>query len=220
MTARPPDWTEHFPSLPMDDAPSIRAAAQRVSVPAGAIVFRTGDVCERYILVISGSARVRRLSADGKEIVLYRVESGQSCILTTSCLLAGEHYPAEALAETDLDAVLIPAEAFDRGMAESSAFRRFVLSAYGERVTSLISLVEGVAFRRIDSRLASCLLQRGQRADGLRCTHQNLALELGTAREVISRQLKQFEREGLLSLHRGRIELANPEGLRGLAAAN
>lgn len=218
MTEPPSDWTNHFPGLPALATPSIVAAAQRVSVPAGAIVFRTGDPCERYILVVEGSARVRRLSADGREIVLYRVESGQSCILTTSCLLAGEHYPAEALAETDLDAVLIPADAFDRGMAESADFRRFVLSAYGERVTSLISLVEGVAFRRIDARLATCLLQRGKREDGLRCTHQDLALELGTAREVVSRQLKQFERDGLVSLHRGQVNLLDAGGLQSLAA--
>lgn len=216
-----PDWLAYFPALAELDDPAwreIMAASRVVEVPAGQVVFHDGDACSVYMLVLTGSVRVQKTAESGREITLYRVEEGQSCVLTTSCLLAGERYPAEGITETDVTAVTIPMPQFQRGLAESPGFRTFVFEAYGRRISSLILLVEAVAFGRLDARLAAFVVQRaGHPGAVLATTHQTLAAELGTAREVVSRQLKEFERRGLVTLERGRVVVDDPDGLRRVA---
>ena len=213
------DWLEHFPALAALDDPvwsSIRDSARTMRVPAGTVVFRDSDPCRSYLLVISGSIRVQKTAENGREITLYRVEDGQTCVLTTSCLLAGNAYPAEGITETDVTAVSVPLAQFQRGLNESPGFRSFVFSAYGERISSLIVLVEEIAFGRLDVRLTTCLLQRAGEDGEVETTHQALAAELGTAREVVSRQLKEFERRGWIQLQRGRVRLLDRAALQGL----
>ena len=161
------------------------------------------------MLVLEGSIRVQMVSESGREIVLYRVETGQSCILTTSCLMAHKSYMAEAVTETTVRAVSIPMEFFQEALAESQPFREFVFASYGERIADLIMLVDAVAFGRMDARLAECLLKKAALQGWIDITHQELATELGTAREVISRLLKEFERSGRVNLHRGRVEIVD-----------
>lgn len=214
-----PGWLDSFPALrALDDAAwrEILAQVQPLSLPAGVLAFKEGDVCRNYLLVLEGSVRVQKLSSSGKEIVLYRVESGQSCVLTTSCLLSGEHYHAEAITETPVRAVAIPQPAFQRALA-IPAFREFVFATYGQRVTSLVTLIDAIAFGRMDQRLARQLLEMADTDGVVVATHQELARELGTAREVISRLLKEFERHGWLTLERGRLHVATPDALRELA---
>lgn len=213
-------WLEQFPQLAAinDPAwPEIVAASRVVRLPPATPVFRQGDACQNYMLVLEGSVRVQKTAENGREITLYRVESGESCVLTTSCLMAGEHYPAEGITETEVSAVVIPWDRFEFGLAACPGFRRFVFSNYGRRLGSLIVLVEEIAFRRIDARLAQNLYQRSGDKQQLECTHQTLAAELGTAREVVSRQLKDFERRGWIQLHRGRIHILDPIALHTLA---
>jgi CRP/FNR family transcriptional regulator len=213
------DWPDTFPELRSLDDPAwrtIRQSARLVTLAPGTRVFRDGESCGTYVLVLKGRVRVQKVSESGREIVLYRVGAGQGCVLTTSCLLAGEDYPAEAVAETEVRAVVIPAREFDRGLAESSGFRHFVFSNYGRRLAELIMLVEDVAFGRIGERLAQSLLEHADDTGGVTATHQTLAVELGTAREVVSRQLKEFERRGWVRLHRGRIDVLDAEALRSL----
>jgi CRP/FNR family transcriptional regulator len=164
--------------------------------------------------VLEGSVRVQKLAENGREITLYRVESGGSCVLTTSCLLARERYPAEGITETEVIAAMIPLALFEKALDTSAGFRRFVFSTYAQRISHLILLVEEVAFGRIDERLAQCLLEMREVDNTVEATHQVLAAELGTAREVISRQLKEFERRGWIALQRGRIEILQPDNLR------
>ena len=166
------------------------------------------------MLVLEGSVRVQKLSESGKEMSLYRVEGGQSCVLTTSCLLAGENYVAEAVTETPVRAVALPLAAFHEALAASQPFREFVFRSYGERIAGLILLLEAVAFGRMDGRLAQCLIDRADAEGTLATTHQELASELGTAREVVSRLLKEFERNGWVELGRGRIVLHDLAALR------
>jgi len=216
------DWWQHFPALAtLDDAAwnAIRQAAPVVKIPAGTMVFRAGDACENYMLVLEGSVRVQKLAENGREITLYRVESGGSCVLTTSCLLAREHYPAEGITESDVVAAVIPLTLFEKGLDQSSGFRRFVFTTYAQRISHLILLVEEVAFGRIDGRLAQRLLELRDHNGVVEATHQALAAELGTAREVISRQLKEFERQGWIVLQRGRVEVRQPQPLRALVGA-
>ncbi|ABC22046.1 Crp/Fnr family transcriptional regulator [Rhodospirillum rubrum] len=207
-----------LPGLAELDAESARVfagAARSVQVPAGTILFRTGARCESYVLVVSGAIRVHRTSPGGREIVLYRVEGGQSCVLTTNCLIAARDYDAEGVAETDVEMIALPAPTFRRLLAASEAFRDFVFAAYASRLSDLLLLIEEVAFGRIDVRLAGWLAARGDQPIAI--THQDLAVELGTAREVISRQLKDFERRGWVDLGRGIIAPRDPQALRHLA---
>lgn len=208
-----------FPALAhLDDGAKrvLRDAAQVVTVPAGTVVFQEGDACRNYMLVLEGSVRVQKVSEGGREIVLYRVDSGQSCVLTTSCLLTQGDYNAQGIAETEVRALVLSQAAFQDLLARSATFRQFVFSSYAVRLADLLMLIEEVAFGRIDMRLAQFLVERADKDGILKGTHQEFAVELGTAREVISRQLKDFERRGWLALYRGRLEVKEPRALRDL----
>jgi CRP/FNR family transcriptional regulator len=187
-------------------------------VEKGSILFRDGDACKGYVLVASGSISVQKVDPQGHEILLYRVEEGQSCMLTTTCLLGSRNYPAEGVAETDVDLIILPLDVFDHALVGSAGFRRYVMASIGERICDLMLLLEDVAFGRMDVRLARTLLKNG-RKDGfeLESTHRQLAVELGTAREVISRLLKNFERKGLVELSRNRITLCDIKRLHQVA---
>ena len=215
------DWIPLFPEL-AELAPAeqqlIADRAQIVSLPAGTTVFAPGVPPESFLLLLDGTVRVQQVSAGGREIVLYRVTGGESCIMTTACLLSQDTYNAEGVTETPVQAVAIPRAAFDDLMARSSTFRRFVFGNYSSRITDLLHVVEEVAFERIDKRLAQKLLERADAGGRLNATHQDLAVELGTAREVVSRHLKEFQRRGWLELTRGQIGLGNATALERLAA--
>jgi len=211
-----------FPPLARLDAPSLRqleAAARTVIIPAGTVIFSDGADCASYVLVLEGSVRVQKVAENGREIVLYRVEAGQSCVLTTACLIGNEAYSAEGVAETEVKAVAVPAASFRSLMGQSEAFRSFVFESYSRRMADLLVLIEEVAFGRIDARLAAWLLQRATAGDEINASHQEIAAELGTAREVVSRQLKEFERRGWVALFRLRIVLRDRHGLRRIGDA-
>lgn len=205
--------------LEADAAAFLGNAGRRVNVPRGTVLFRAGDRCHTFMMVLDGAVRVQMASETGREIVLYRVSRGETCIVTTACLLTDNPYSAEAVAETDIDAVALAAGPFHELVARSAAFRNFVFASFGNRLTGMMMLIEEVAFGRVDLRLARFLTERRDGAGGLDTTHQALAVELGTAREVVSRQLKEFERRGFLALSRGRIQLLDPAALAALAGS-
>ncbi|HHH48171.1 MAG TPA: Crp/Fnr family transcriptional regulator [Gammaproteobacteria bacterium] len=196
----------------------LRARVEEVRLPAGQTVFRRGDPCRNYLLVVQGSVRVQVLAANGREITLYRVRDGQSCVITTACLISVEAYPAEGVTEVETDALVVPQPVFEQALGSSAEFRRFVFANQGQRLGDLIRRVEDVVFGRIDVRLARLLMTLSEQ--GVRpiaTTHQQLASELGSAREVISRQLKQFAGRGWVGLGRGVIEVKMPAALDELA---
>ncbi len=160
---------------------------------------------------------MQQLSASGREIVLYRIGPGESCILTTTCLLARSHYVAEGITETPVLAVLLPAAAFQVALEHSGNLRHFVFSTYGERLSALLRLLEEIAFERMDVRLAKRLLDLGCGRTEIMITHGALAIELGSAREVITRILKLFTTRGWVRVHRGRVEIINRQALQILA---
>lgn len=205
-----------FARLDPDSARMLEGAARTITIPAGTVLFQDGTECSSYVLVMDGSIRVQKVSEGGREIVLYRVESGQSCVLTTNCLIAREDYAAEGIAETEVRALVLPAATFRQLLGKSEAFRDFVFAAYATRIADLLMLIEEVAFGRIDVRLAGWLRGHADGQGEIRATHQDIATELGTAREVISRQLKEFERRGWVTLHRGRIQVKDGAGLAAL----
>ncbi len=192
-------------------------AANAASVPAGSRIFSPGQQSENWFMVMSGSVRVQQVSDTGKELVICRVEGGGTCIVSALSILSNQPYTTEAIAETDVEALVLPAEAFTELLNVSARFRQFVFNAYTDEIISLMALVDRLAFRRIDGRLVSCLLQKAGRQNEIRLTHQDLATELGTAREVVSRQLKRFEQQGWLRMGRGKVTLVDPRALREVA---
>ena len=214
------DWTELFDGtrqLPRQVRDRLLSVARIMRTQKGATVFSPQNVPDSLMFLVSGVLRVSQLSESGREIVLYRVEAGQSCVLTTACILAEEAYNAEGIAETDIEAVLLPKNAFDTLVAEEASFRNFVFAAYSRRLVDLLRVVDDVAFGRIDVRLAGRLLALAGDQNTVHATHQNLASELGTAREVVSRVLQDFQKRGLVSLSRGTIALSDRAGLRKIA---
>lgn len=196
----------------------VLAGSQLVRLDRDRFVFHSGDLCEAFLLLVEGSVRVQLTSASGREVTLYRIAPGASCILTTSCLLGDENYPAEAITETDVVAVAIPSSTFQDLLEASRTFRRLVFDGFSTRLKNVIAKIEELAFTAIDARLARLLLELD--ADGVeRITHQALAVELGTAREVVSRHLKRFEQERWVDLGRGRITVSDRPGLKKIAEA-
>lgn len=214
------NWIDRFTGLARLEASvkeQLTKRSQILTVPADTVIFGPGKAPENLLLLLSGTVRVQQLSESGREIVLYRVHAGESCVLTTACLLAYEDYSAEGIAETDVTAAAIPRKVFDDLVSKSEAFRRFVFSAYSRRITDLFTVIEDIAFQRMDIRLAQKLLELGKSGHEVRSTHQKMAAELGTAREVISRLLQEFQRRGWVAQSRGTISLLDPAEIQKLA---
>ncbi|QFT93325.1 Global nitrogen regulator [Roseovarius sp. THAF9] len=214
------DWTERFQgtrALPRAVRDRLIRAARIVRIDQGTQVFGPDNVPDQLFFLFDGRIRVSQTSEGGREIVLYRVEAGDSCVLTTACMLAEEAYNAEGIAETDVVAVVLPKPDFDRLVAEEEPFRKFVFDAYSRRLIDMLRVVDDVAFGRIDVRLAERLLALAGDRKEVAATHQDLASELGTAREVISRVLADFQKRGLVQQSRGRISLADKPALQALA---
>ena len=176
--------------------------------PAGQILFSAGQGCQGLPLVMGGRIKVQMTGVSGHSIVLYRLEADDICTLSIGCLMTGRAYKAEAVVEEEAQALMIPRGVFERLMDQSVGFRLGIMESYGRRLDDLMLLVEEVAFRRMDQRLEEWLLVRAARGPVI-ITHQELAVELGTAREVVSRLLKELERRDMVRLARGKIEVTN-----------
>ncbi|MCB2129425.1 MAG: Crp/Fnr family transcriptional regulator [Rhodobacteraceae bacterium] len=187
-------------------------------IPKGTTLFRPGDAAKGFLVVLEGRVEVYLTGPSGRDILLYAVEPGGSCVQTTLGLLGGEDYTGEAVTALPSRVVLIPRSLFLSLMDSSPAFRTFVFGAFAGRMQDMMHLLERVAFQRIESRLARALLERA--VDGsVEATHQELAALIGSAREVVSRRLEVFAREGWVSTVRGSVSLTDPDTLRRLAAA-
>jgi CRP/FNR family transcriptional regulator, anaerobic regulatory protein len=195
--------------LPVALIRDIRETSHEFVAPAGQILFDPGEDCDHVLLLKSGSIRVVKPFPTGWEMLLYRVLPGQVCILTVNCLLSSWKHIARVAVEEDLKAVSIPKESFSRLIEVSSEFREFVFSNYSLSLFSMLNCVEVILTQPIERRLAKVLLEK--RSDVIRVTHQGLADELGTAREVISRILKDFEKKGMIKLQRGIIFIQDRE---------
>ena len=207
---------ERFPvfrELPSPRLGRLLAEAQLLQVPAGTVLFDASQPCRGFPLVLEGAVRVAKFAPNGREILLYRVDPGQGCILSGGCLLGHTDYTARGIAEEDVTLLAVPPAVFEELMLEFEPFRRFVFGMYGERLSEVMELVEEVAFRRLDERLAQLLVHRGP---VLEATHQKLADELGSVREIVSRLLRSFEERGWVRLERERITVLDPRALAAL----
>jgi CRP/FNR family transcriptional regulator len=207
-------WENHFPQFFESGDPGMKRlmnAAKKVDIPAGQQVFYPGGACENYLLMLDGNVKAQLISENGREIMLYHVLPGDSCVLTTSCLLSGEPYPAEAVTEQNSTAFVISGKVFHQSLNESVFFRQFVFNNFALRLSKIINRIEQVIFEPVENRLSKLLLAYNKKQ--IEKTHQELAAELGTAREVVSRHLKNFEGQGWIMLRRGTIEIIDPPAL-------
>lgn len=196
-------------------AAEVARAGMRLARGAGTVLFDEGADCPGLLLLETGSVRVSRASPDGRELLLYRVRPGETCVLTVSCLLGRGRYPARGVAEDEVRGLLLPAPLFERLLDAEPAFRAFVFRTFSERIGGLLELATAVAFDRLDRRLAAALLARVERSGSidLAVTHQALADELGSVRERISRLLEGFESAGAVELGRGHVVVRDKEAL-------
>lgn len=187
-------------------------------IPAGKDVFVEGDRADAIALLLSGAVRVYKIGETGREITLYRFGVGESCILTANAILSRQSFPAIATVEQEAEAVMIPADAFRDWVRRFDLWRGFVFDLLSQRLTSVLAIVDEVAFRRVDTRVAALLLNRSKNQNPIRITHQEIAAELGSSREVISRILEGFASEGMIRAARGIVEILDFESLRARSA--
>ena len=211
-------WTASVPALAGLAADSARRldALAPMEVPSGTVLFRPGDAVKGYVIVLAGRIGEHLVGPTGRDILLYDVVPGKSCIQSTLGLLGGEDYTAEAVADRLTRLVLLPRAAFLDLLGADPAFRGLVFAAFAERMQSMMHLLEKVAFQRVESRLAAWLLSRAE-AGVVRATQQDIASAIGSAREVVSRRLDALARQGTIAPSRGRVEIRDAETLRRLA---
>lgn len=200
--------------LPDAELDAMLISAGVMQFPAGTVIFDENQPCQGFPLLLSGSLRVIKSSANGRELQLYRVVPGESCILTSSCLLGNTRYQARGIVEEPLEMVMLPAVVFHGLLGKYEAFRRYVFRLFNERLTDLMELVTAVAFQKLDQRLAALLVSK---PGTMHVTHQALADELGSAREMVSRLLKGFAEQGWVKLGREQITVTDLAALKKFA---
>ncbi|MDO8317793.1 Crp/Fnr family transcriptional regulator [Rhodoferax sp.] len=208
--------TDLYPSLAqVQPAPvTPESGLQPFEVPTNTVLFSENTPCQGFPLVLHGEIKVSRNSGDGRSLELYRVVPGELCLVSSACLFRAQPLTAFGITTKASTLLLIKPDVFTRWL-ETPAFRNDVLGLFAERMADLTSLIDAVAFQRLDRRLAAALLGRGQQ---LNVTHQTLADELGTVREMVTRLLRRFEREGWVSLGREQIQIVNGAALRTLVS--
>jgi CRP/FNR family transcriptional regulator len=200
---------------------AMTEAGSIVNLKAGDYFVHEGGALEGVAIVGAGRLRVFKSSSTGREITLYEVRGGELCLVNVLSMMTGAPAPASARVEEDITALVVPNDRFRMWIGTEAPLRNFVFGVIAEGVVEVMNLVEEIAFKKLDLRLAEYLCQNifvGQgQARELKMTHEAIAANLGSAREVISRLLKEFERQGALSLGRGRIAVVDQGVLKALA---
>lgn len=196
----------------------FRESATILRVPEGHDVFVQGQRVDSIPLLISGTVRVYQISETGREVTLYRFRPGESCVLTANAIMSEQSFPAIATVEEEAEAVMIPEQDFRDWVGRHQLWREFFLDLVSQRLASVMLLVDEVAFQRMDRRVAGLLLERADQVNPVQVTHQEIASELGSSREVISRILEDFQTKDLVRTGRAQIEVIDEDGLSALAA--
>jgi len=213
------NWVSDAPDLAGLDAPTVARlnTLTPMNAPKGTVLFSPGQSVKGYVIVLSGRVSVSLTGTTGREMLLYEVSSGQSCIQSTLGLLGDEDYSAEAVVDTDARLVLLPRAIFMDLIDASPSFRALVFSAFAERMQTMMHILEKVAFQRVECRLAAYILEHADDQGHLKATKQELASAIGSAREVVSRRLDAWSRKGLVQTGRGTVQVLKPEPLKILA---
>lgn len=197
--------------LPGGARRSVLQGAEPIAFEAGDVLFDVGDGCDGFGMIVAGRIRVSAQSRGGRELVLYRVNPGESCTMTASCLLSGAPYPARGVVECPIAGIFLSRTVFRHLVDSSDSFRDFVFSILTNRIDHLMEVVCEVAFHKLDLRLASRLLELGPTVE---MTHQQLADEIGSTREMVSRILEAFADRGWVELRRRRIDIVDSAALQ------
>ncbi len=190
---------------------------QVATIAAGSPIFQTGDPCENFYFLLRGSVRVDLTTDEGKSVLLYHIGPNETCILTTSCIISDERYCAEALTETDVEAVVVPKPKFQAMLNTSQPFRELVFGSFSSRLSAMMAKIDEISFASLDKKLARRLLTLSATSDLIDVTHEQLASDLGSAREVVSRKLVDWEKQALIVRGRGSIRITDAPKLRKLA---
>ena len=213
-------WLRFFPELRAIENPALHRLLSNsihVRVHDGHMLFRDGELCTNYLLMLGGTVRVQKTAKDGRKVTLYRLQTGNVCEITTSCLLANEHYHAEAIAETLAYVVLLPKSIFNEALVTIPEFRDFVYRGVEHGMLHLLNLLEKVIFEPVEQRLAKSLLINKTDSGEIVITHQKIADNIGTAREVVSRSLKKLEKQNVVKIQRGKILILDRVYLQSLS---
>lgn len=213
---------ESFPFLAAASPPfatEMRGTLRWARLPARRNLFQPGDRATSLPLLLAGAVRVYLLGRSGREITLYRFDRGEACLLTANAILAVQPLPAAAMVEERAEAVLVPAAALQRWVGEHALWRDFVFALNARRLSEVLGIVDAVVFQRMDARVATLLLERADGSGSVRITHQEIAAELGTSREVVSRIVESLAGTDVLRVGRGRIEVLSRGALAAYAAA-
>lgn len=215
-------WAEQASFLAEIDPDARRAleTLKPMHVPARTTLFRPGDAAQSFVILLSGRIGVYLTGHNGRELLLYSVTPGETCVQTTLGVLGGAAYSGEAVAESDLVAVMVPPALFETLMADSVAFRHFVFRAFADRLGDLMFVLEQVAFVKVEQRLAHALIERADEEGRVALTHQELAVIIGTAREVVSRRLEALVSKGVVENERGEIRIVDRPELARMARAD
>jgi len=213
------NWVDQASDLSHLDAPTVARLNTLVpmNAPKGTVLFSPGQSVKGYVIVLKGRVNVSLTGASGREMLLYEVASGQSCIQSTLGLLGDEDYSAEAVVESDARLVLLPRAIFMELINQSTGFRALVFSAFAERMQTMMHILEKVAFQRVECRLAAHILDHADTGGNLNATQQELAAAVGSAREVVSRRLDAWSRKGFVKTARGTVQVLKSEPLKILA---
>lgn len=215
-------WVARASGIPALE-PAATAILERLTpmqAPKGTVLFHPGETVKGFVIVLSGRVEIFLTGPSGREILLYAVEPGQSCIQSTLGLMGGEDYSGEAITERDSELVLVPRDTFLHLMGVSNIFRDFVFQAFALRLQSMMHLLERVAFQRVECRLAARLLKLSRETPVIHATHADLAIQIGSAREVISRRFEAWARKGWIKTGRGTVELLDHDALEQLAGSD
>lgn len=194
--------------------------AAKISAMDGDCLFSPGSAAESFLVVLNGTVRLEQTSSSGRSIVIYRVEAGQSCVMTTSCLLSGTPYSSFGYAEGNVEAYALGQNSFKSLLQDSPEFMASVFGVFSGRLVELTNVIDELLLHRVDQKLGHWLARQGSHGTIISTTHQLIAHELGTVREVVSRTLKDFERKGWISLSRGSTTLLDTHALEKLGKSN
>lgn len=196
----------------------FRQTAFHARIPAGRDVFIEGDRVDSIALLIRGVVRVYKIGETGRQITLYRFGDGQSCILTANAILSQKTFPAVATVEREAEAAMVPAQAFRDWVRRHEPWREYVFDLLSARLASVMETVDEVVFRRMDARVAAFLAERADAINPIPVTHQEIAAELGSSREVVSRLLEDLAERGLVRISRGQVDVLDQDALAGRGA--
>ena len=210
---RLPGW-EH---LTGEERQLVEQNTRRAAFPKGAAVLHSGD-CLGLVQVVRGCLRAYLLSEEGREVTIFRVEPGEACVLSAACVMSQITFETNLVAEEETELLILSSGAFGRLTEENLHVRCFLYEMAAERFSEVLWVMQQILFMGFDRRLALYLAGACRRAGGgeLKLTHEQIARDLGSAREVVTRMLRRFAREGLVEVRRGSLLVKDPGALEAL----